>query len=292
MTNFVCVCVFLDLVGSSNILDKTLKEMVKGNRQMTKTIKRVSKTLELVQDVLEEVADKDCYDRISGSSKPRKKTKDDYTAKYNVAVSDLQCMITGISQNSIVTSPALSKNPVTLAHLLPRNANVKDQSRLGYDAGDIENIRNTIILCKGFEEAFDSKCISFIPADNPFSNNKYKLHFWCDASKSKPIFEGATQTIGDYDGFPLNLNVGSASHDPFKRAMSYQAFRAFKMWSKELGLRELPVDSDISLYEGSYKQIRAKLAQQLAKDIVSEDKSESNESDSLDFDDVDNTDIA
>jgi hypothetical protein len=135
-----------------------------------------------------------------------------------------------------------------------------------------------------------SRYISFVPADNPFSDNKYKVHIWCDAIKSKPIFEGATQTIGSYDAIPLNLNVGSAPHDPFKRAMSYQAFRAFNKWSKEFGLRDLPVDSDTSLYEGSYKRIRAMLAQQLAKDMNFEGESESDESNSLDCDGVDDTD--
>jgi hypothetical protein len=185
-------------------------------------------------------------------------------------------MISGISHSSIIVAgSALPENPVTLAHLLPRNANVKERSRLRYDGTDIGDIRNTILLCRGFKEAFNSKCISFVPADNPFSNHKYKLHLWCDFIKSKPIFEGATQTIGDYDGCPLNLRVGTMHHDPFKRAMSYQAFCAFKMWSKELGLRELPVDSDTSGVDVSYERRRAMFAQQLAKDIASEEKSES-----------------
>jgi hypothetical protein len=264
--------VLLNLLGSDETLDETV-------RLMTKTMKRVCKTLELVKDVLEEVADKDCYDRIPRPSKPKMITKESYTAKYSVAVPDLQCMITGISHNSILVAGSASpESPVRLAHLLPRNADMIYQNRLRYNYGDIDDIRNTILLCKGFKEAFNSKCISFVPADNPFSINKYKLRVWWDGIKSKPIFEGATQTIGDYDGFPLNLKVGTIHHDPFKRAMSYQAFRAFKMWSRHHGLRELPVDSDISLYKGSYKGIRAMLAQQLAKDIASEEKSESDES--------------
>jgi hypothetical protein len=281
-----------EIVKGNEEIVQGIKEIGKGNEKIVKGIKEIGKgNRRIVELVLEEIADKDCYDRISGSSKPKMITKDAYTVKYSVAVPDLRCMITGISHNSVIVAGSASpKNPVTLAHLIPRNADVKERSRLGYDGTDIDNIRNTILLCKGFEEAFDSKCISFVPADNPFSNNKYKLHLWCDVVKSKPIFEGATLTIGDFDGYPLNLMVGTMHHDPFKRAMSYQAFRAFKMWSKELGLRELPVDSDTSVYNGSYKRMRAVLAQQLANDIASEEKSESDYLDDYDDGAVDSTD--
>mmetsp|Transcript_16019 Transcript_16019/g.22080 ORF Transcript_16019/g.22080 Transcript_16019/m.22080 type:complete len:82 (+) Transcript_16019:25-270(+) len=64
-------------------------------------------------------------------------------------------------------------------------------------------------------------------------------------------------------------------HDPFKRAMSYQAFHAFKMWGKVLGLTELPGDSDMSEYqEGAYKMKRAKYARQLAIDVAAEAEDE------------------
>jgi hypothetical protein len=43
----------------------------------------------ILELVLEEFGDKDCYDRKSGSSKPKMVTKDAYTAKYSVAVPDL-----------------------------------------------------------------------------------------------------------------------------------------------------------------------------------------------------------
>ena len=121
-------------------------------------------------------------------------------------------------------------------------------------------------------EAFDHKLISFIPSDKPFSSNRYKLHIWIDAVKSEPIYEGSTQTIGFFDGYALDLTVNAdkPQHNPFKRAMSYQAFRAFKKWGKGFGFTELPEDSDTSVYQGSYKMLREKYKKQLTLDVTDE----------------------
>jgi hypothetical protein len=239
---------------------------------LIKALRKQDKTMRAVLEVLEEIGDKDCYDKISESSKTRGLSKTDYTNSFNVTVSDLKCMITGISHASIIAAaPQTSttpKNPVTLSHLLARNADAKERLSLGYGKADIENIRNSILLCKGIEEAFDHKLISFVPSDKPFSSNRYKLHIWVDRVKSDPIFEGASQTIGSFDGASLDLTVGTATHNPFKRAMSYQAFRAFKMWGKGFGLTELPEDCDTSVYQGAYKVNRAKYAKQLAEDCA------------------------
>ena len=226
-----------------------------------------------VVDVLDEIGDKDCYDKISESSsdKPRKLNKHAYKEEYGVPVLDLRCMVTGVSSNSTEdeTLPSGQKNErVVLAHLLPRSADTKTMTSLGYARDDIENIRNTVLLCKGLEEAFDKKHISFVPSDNPFSDNKYKLCIWTDDVKLLPIYKGATKTIGSYEGHALNLSVGAAMHNPFKRAMSFQAFRAFKMWGKESGMTELPVDSDLSVYKGTYKAKRAASAKELARAIA------------------------
>lgn len=224
--------------------------------------------------LLEEIGDKDCYDQISSSSKPRELTKAEYESTYCVPVSKLQCMVTGISHESIIRSfpsPGTPDNPVTLAHILARNAEAKEMLSLGFKKADVENIRNSLLICKGIEEAFDNKFVSFVPSEEPFSSNRYKLHIWVDAVRDEPIFEGSNWTIGSFDGAPLNLTVGTMSHNPFKRAMSYQAFRAFKKWGKGFGLTKLPEDSDTSTYERAYKSIRAQYAMQLARDIADEE---------------------
>ena len=62
--------------------------------------------------------------------------------------------------------------------------------------------------------------------------------------------------------------MGNSIHNPFNRAFSYQAFRAFIMWRKSYGLQDLPEDSDTSVpvYNGEYKMNRAKFARRLAYD--------------------------
>lgn len=255
-----------------------LKFMTQQGKLAASLIKVMTKQCELLTkqgEVIEEFADKDCYDRISESSKPRSLTKDDYFHAYSVSPSDLKCMITGISHASLtISTSSTPKNPVTVAHLLARNAEADERLSLGYRKADVESIRNSLLLCKGIEEAFNHKYISFEPIDTPFSRHKYKLRIWVDAVRSDPIYEGAAQTIGSFDGAPLELTVGTTMHNPFNRALSYQAFRAFKKWGRKLGCTELPEDSDISVYKGSYQTKRAKYARQLAKDIAADAEDE------------------
>jgi hypothetical protein len=260
---------------------QTLEILKEGQRQTLESQRETAIGIDRLGDAftrLVEVLDKDGYDQISESSNPKKLGKDDYTAAYGVPVPDLQCMVTGVSQNSI-TPPGgpQPKNPVTLAHLLPRCASGRERASLGYDLSDIESIRNSILLCKGIEQAFDQKHISFVPMDHPFQPDRYKLQIWFEGAKKKPIYEGAIQTIEDYDGHPLILQVGTQTHNPFNRTLSYQAFRAFKSHGKDNGF-EFPVNSDISVYQGWYNVEREKYKKQLMKDIQ-RDAEEAEESD-------------
>ena len=68
--------------------------------------------------------------------------------------------------------------------------------------------------------------------------------------------------------------------------LSYQAFRAFRKWGKDLSLKELPLDSDTSVYQGDYKRTRIKYAQQLANDVVvdAEDDEEQDEAEDKESD--------
>ena len=55
-------------------------------------------------------------------------------------------------------------NTVTMAHLVGHCVEAKEAVSLGYFSEELESIRNTILLCKGIEEAFDRKFLSFVPA--------------------------------------------------------------------------------------------------------------------------------
>ena len=89
------------------------------SKQM-KTMVKQTKVLGGIEEVLEDIGDKDCYDRISESSKPREVTKTDYQKDNGVIVAELKCMVTGISHHTPIkaapTSPT-PKNPVNLSHL-------------------------------------------------------------------------------------------------------------------------------------------------------------------------------
>jgi hypothetical protein len=243
-----------------------------------KVLVKLDRTMSSLLQAFQEVVDKDCYDKLSHASSNREISKADYEKVYRVSPPNQQCMITGFSQTSLHTAlgGAIPKNPVVLAHILPRSVSVDEQRFLGLDKFSIDNIRNTLLLCKGIEAAFDRKDLSFVPSDNPFSPNRFKMKIWNEAIKTMPIFEGSTQTIGDFDDAGLNLNVGGNLHSPFRRCLSYQAFRSFKTWYKIFGLKELPVDCDVSEYNGArYKSIRDSFALQLAKD--KRDEAEENE---------------
>lgn len=253
----------------NTLIIEMLRENGKIVKRQAKIAKRQAKITEKVLLILEDLGDNDCYDRVSEASKPKELEKNDYTNAYGVPVPDLQCMVTGISLVLLTTAPsALPKNPVTLSHLLARCATAKEVVALGYGLDDIENIRNSILLCKNIERAFDRKMLSFVPVDKPFSVNNYKLHIWIDAVRTLPLFPGCPQTIGEFEGSTLNLMVGGMTHNPFKRAISFQAFRAFKKWNKAFDLKELPEDCNISLYEGTYAAMRANYALQLARDCA------------------------
>jgi hypothetical protein len=248
-------------------VDKTMSTQAKTLAAVDKTMSTQAKTLAAVGETLAEIVDKDAFDKISMSSEPRKIKKEDFARSYGVTVESLRCMISDTSLGSIVAAAPSSptpKNPVTLSHLLPRGASNAEKVSLGYGNSDIDSIRNTILLCKGIEEAFDHKFLSFVPSEKPFSDNKYKLHIWVDNIKDNPIYEGASVTIGSFEGAPLKLQVGGASHNPFRRALSYQAYRAWKTWSRSLD--ELPEDSDTSVYRGSYQSTRQRYIQQIARD--------------------------
>ena len=240
---------------------------------ITKSLVRV---LEKVVKVLEE-SQTDCYDKLSVSNKPRELTKRDFADTYNVDVDHLQCMVTGISSSSLHASDPSRNSRVVVAHLLPRCADSSTKLSLGYTWDDMESIRNTVILCKGIKDAFDSKLISFVPSEKPFSNNAYKMHIWSEDVKTRPIYKGATETIGSYEGLPLHLSVGEQEHNLFTRAVSHQAFCAFKVWGKQCGLKELLQTRGFSIYKGSYKARREKYAKELAQAI--EKDAEDGESD-------------
>ena len=219
-----------------------LLEIVKDNKEMK----------ELLKDVL----DTDPYDKISDNNHMRNFSKSDFAGHFKVQPSALRCMVSGLQPPS---------NYLILSHLLPSSATNKVKETLAIGISDVDSVRNFLILCKGFEQAYDSKNISFVRAENPFSNNRYMLKIWTNTVRKEKIYEGSNQTIEDFENYPLNLKVGDADHNPFKRIISYQAHRAFLKWHKCHGLTELPVDC-----LGSYRSTRKAFVDQFAIDCAAD----------------------
>ena len=64
------------------------------------------------------------------------------------------------------------------------------------------------------------KRISFIQ----FAGDEcYRLKIWDDEIKSLPIYPGSTKTIGDYEGYSLELGT----HTIFKRGLSFHSYQAY-----------------------------------------------------------------
>ena len=86
-------------------------------------------------------------------------------------------------------------------------------------------------------------------------------------------------TIGEYENQPLNLQVGTSVQNPYKRLISYQAYRAFIKWNtlKTCMKDQFPADCDVSEYDGSYRMTGAKFAQQLAQDFAADEEEDDGE---------------
>ena len=150
-----------------------------------------------------------------------------------------KCMLTGVTP--------LRPADLTVAHIMPKSAKSKYLECLSMTRDEVNSVRNLLLLCSKIEHAFDRLDISFVPPSNPFEG-QFCLRIWNAKVRDMPIYEGASTNIGDYDNAVLNLSVNGRVHNPFKRAISYQAYHAYLYWSEyNYDVPEL-IDADISVY--------------------------------------------
>ena len=125
------------------------------------------------------------------------------------------CMVSGKSGNG---------EQVVCAHIVPCSSLESSLAKVGLTKADVASIRNCLFLAKGLETAFDNLQLSFIRSPtNPLNSNLF-LKIWDDSCRSHKLWVGLdVDTIGDFDGKELVLN----GHEPFKRALSYQAYQAY-----------------------------------------------------------------
>ena len=107
---------------------------------------------------------------------------------------------------------------------------------------DLNSSRNGLWLARNIEKAFDKLKLglSFVPQDilHPLT---LKMVAWDDAVRETPIWDTNSDVIGQYEGCPLHLD----GHNPFRRALSYQAYMAHNHYLK----KPLPIDKDPCLPE-------------------------------------------
>jgi hypothetical protein len=138
-----------------------------------------------------------------------------YGNKENTKV---KCMVSNLNGNG---------DQVIAAHILPCASEQVKLAKLGLKIKDLQSSRNGLFLAKELERAFDSLKISFIKS-NALKEALYMKIWNYDCRKTR-LWEGCKHTIGDYDGAKLKLG----SHEPFRRALSYQAYQAFINSSSE-----------------------------------------------------------
>ena len=83
-----------------------------------------------------------------------------------------------------------------------------------------------------------------------------------------PIYAGSKKLIGEYDGHPLAL----MDHNPFKRALSYQAYAAFLHFRHELDAEISPpseygTDNESKKYYKQRKLMKESIDRDMAEEV-------------------------
>jgi hypothetical protein len=145
---------------------------------------------------------------------------------------------------------------------------VKKFAYLGLEPSDATSIRNCLFLAYGFEKVFDSLKMSFVKT-NPLFLSLY-VDFWDESYKSDPLWPGAVEKNGDYDGAVLNFGV----HNLFKRCLLYQAYQAYVNCSIANKIpprpHSVPTKSDGTRIESDFQTQCDVLSAQFYKDVQNE----------------------
>ena len=137
---------------------------------------------------------------------------------------NIKCMLTRRFGNG---------DQVCAAHILTASSDEDIYSSLGMNFADLNSPRNGLWLARNVEKAFDALLLSFVPRDI-LHPRMLTLIIWDDDARMTPIWDAHQDLIGQYEGCSLQLH----SHEPFRRALSYQAYLAHSNYVNKL----LPVD--------------------------------------------------
>lgn len=116
---------------------------------------------------------------------------------------------------------------VVAAHLIPRSTKLDTLFRVGVD--DVNSPRNSMMVAKGIEEAYDTLRVTFLRD----TLGRFRLTILDPAVRETAIFPSSRFTIGSVEHcqieqFQVVAPDGSVSlRRPFKRVLSYHAHLAY-----------------------------------------------------------------
>ena len=154
-----------------------------------------------------------------------------YTNSSGSNLVKVKCMISGVES----TLP----DSICALHILPPQTSSPRLLRmLKLQSEDLHSPRNGLLLAYGIEQAFQQLEVSFVRKPDPNSaKNVFVMKVWGAASKhctTRPLFKTSKLLkVSDYDNAELKLNFvddRSGCHNPFLRALAYQAFQAYRKW--------------------------------------------------------------
>ena len=148
---------------------------------------------------------------------------------------------------------------VKVAHLLPAVSKISTLTELGFEEADVDDVRNGLLLCSGFKDAFDTLRASFVKGIYQDTlgglREGYIFTIWDDECRKLETFPESGLLIEEFEGHALTLN----GHDPFKRALSFQAYQAFLHNKVALHLRPKDFGSPVISSKSDLAKMRRDL---------------------------------
>jgi hypothetical protein len=152
------------------------------------------------------------WDRSQLSGSRGENFRADLKRHLDLKTNMIACMLTQIDGNG---------EQVCAAHILPCTTRKRIADQLSLTLDDLNLPRNGLFLAKNIEIAFDKLQLSFVPKDF-LHPGTLKMVIWDESVCDQAIWHNHPNLIGQYEGCSLSLG----SHNPYLRALSYQAYMA------------------------------------------------------------------
>jgi hypothetical protein len=124
---------------------------------------------------------------------------------------DPVCMLTG------TTGKVMGMTVVRCSHIIPtcKRSCSKQLFDNGFEAADVDSVRNGLFLAFNCEVAFDKLWLGFTKNPNFLIDGLVAKVYNLSECRKLPLFEGSNRFVSEFDGLPLNLE----DHNPLKTAL-------------------------------------------------------------------------